>query len=315
MLPESLEAFSDEFSKIAEEEGVRRNRWAAPVGALGGAALAAAGIAASRPALRAHVAAEARGLGRKGGVFAAENAAALPIQVQDHARQVAEHLWSKGIDPSKARIAIAGTGGTGKSSLARGLAERLGMNVQSLDHQGQSFTGRDLGKYVAKNPIQPGTIAEQTHLLSQVSPHQFDATIHIEKPIEEIQKQILSRGRHAGQLDLYDYPKLQNTIGQAFKGAPGEPTMVVPGIHVKTSPVAAGAAIPSRKDNRKWENKVHKAVGNGRPMVGGVVPYVNKTNVGVGAGAIAGGATAGGMLGKRLAQPKQEEPSDPPKPL
>jgi hypothetical protein len=301
-----LSSFTDEVVKIAEETG---GGWAVPAGVLGGATLAAGGLAAARPALRAHVLADLKSLGR-GGAHAVDRAKGLPQAVLDNAKQVGEHLRSKGLDPAQARIAISGTGGTGKSSLARGLGEHLGMKPMFLDDAGKSLKGRDLTKYVRDNPIGPGTIAEQTHLLTQVDPSKFDAIIHIEKPMRNVKKQILERGRGAGQLDLYDYDKLHKTIQTAFKTTAGEAATPVPGVHVKMRPdggfkaeQALGGRLRQKgKDpsGMSREKQVITAAGGSTPMLGGVLPYVKKQNIVAAGGIVGGGGAAGGLAAQRL---------------
>lgn len=311
-----ISSFADEVVKIAEETG---GRWAVPAGVLGGAALAAGGLAAARPALRAHALADLKSIGR-GGAHAVDRAKELPQAVVDNARQVAEHLRSKGLDPSQARIAISGTGGTGKSSLARGLGQHLGMKPLFLDDAGKSIKGRDLTKYVRDNPIGPGTIAEQTHLLTQVDPSKFDAIIHIEKPMNKVKKQILDRGRGAGQLDLYDYDKLHKTIQTAFKTTAGEAATPVPGVHVKMRPsegFKADEALATQlrqkgKDPSKMsrEKQVITAASGNTPLLGGVLPYVKKKNIVAAGGIVGGGGAAGGLAAQRLARSRNEIRND-----
>jgi hypothetical protein len=303
-------AFLNELTKLAEETGSSSaRRYGLPAaGVLGGAALAAAGLAAGRPALRAHFANDIKALLSGTSGHTLDRAKTLPPQALETARGVATYLKAHGLDPFKHRIGISATGGTGKSTLAKGLSKELGMGVLHLDDVGKSISGRDLTKHVRNHPIQPGLIAEQTHLLNQVDPNRFDAIIHLEKPYDVIEKQILKRGRGAGQLDVYDYKKLHKAIRTAFDATAGQAHEVAPGIRVKMrgpegfqaeqllGTELRNAGIDPSDMTRQQQVL---SLSTGRRQTGtGLLPYVKVRNVGVGAGTLGLGG-AGGYVASR----------------
>jgi len=320
-------SFFDELEKIADEVAPPPDQphysWLKTIGAgLGAGALGAGAFALSRPGMRRQMLYDLKHLGAKGGGHAVERAKALPQQAIDEAKQVADFLRSKGIDPKTARIGISGTGGTGKTTLARGLSEHLGMNPLMMDDVGKSISGRDLTSYVRKNPIAPGTVAEQTHLLHQVDPDKFDAIIRVHKPMEQVKQQLLDRGRGAQQLDLYDYDRLHKTIETAFKGTAGEVHDVLPHVQIKFRPEGGfqGQQILSDMARAKGvdptgikrRSELAYAAAHGKKSVTpGILPYVRMGNVGAGVGITAGAGLGGGMLAHHLQKPSQPQPAQP----
>lgn len=146
----------------------------------------------------------------------------IPPVVIAEAKQIASHLRKQGINPRKARIAVTGAGGTGKSTLSRALAQEMRMGHNALDdvtkvrRKGLSWT-RDFSKVdFARN-----TIHEQSHLLTEVSPDRFDAVIHLEAPANQVKKRLLKRKRGAYQGELWDYIKTQKVLREAADSAGG----------------------------------------------------------------------------------------------
>ena len=283
-----------------------------PAAIAGGGLLAAGGLTAARPALRAEARAFFKGLGRGGG-RAVENSLGMPPVVREHAELIAKELAARGIDPRTARIGISATGGTGKSTLARALSDRLGMTHKILDDHGHSLAGRDLAKYVRDNPLPPGTIAEQTHLLNQVDPEQFDLMVKLRKPMEAIKSQILRRGRGATQLEAYDYDKLQKAIDTAFDTTRGAVLQPAEHIQMKFRPpegyqastllgdkVRQQGLDPTEMDRQR---QVLSAT-TGKLELRGVWPYIRAKNLGAGAGIVAGGAALGGFGASALSDEK-----------
>ena len=280
---------------------------------LGAAALTAGILTASRPALRKNLAAYVKGLGR-GGSPGLEHSSKLPQSVRQQSRDIAVYLQSKGIDPAKARIGISGTGGAGKSTLARGIADELGMRTKTLDDVARNAQGRDFTRYFKKNPVPAGYIAEQTHLLTQVDPDKFDAIIRVHKPMSTIQQQILSRGRGAAQLDVYNYEHLGESIRTAFEATRGKVKSISSNIDIKVKPdggfragselnkrvMARGLSVPSGASR---EDLVYAATRGHMPLGGGVVPYIRKGRIAGAVGAIgasgAGGSYAANQAWKR----------------
>jgi hypothetical protein len=123
------------------------------MGTLVGAAVGAGAGAASTPVLRMPIAhgmaslmelsdnpflhAEARNL-RQSGSLSEEAHHEGPSEeakqkLRAAARKIRERLEAAGLDPSKARVAISGTGGTGKSTLAKEIARSMGLKYQGLE--------------------------------------------------------------------------------------------------------------------------------------------------------------------------------------
>lgn len=287
--------------------------------ALGGGALMGGGLyTLSRPGLRAEAIAALRGLGKGGARAVSEKQPLHPVAVEN-ARAIAKQLRAAGIDPKKARIGVGATGGTGKSTLAKALSKELGMDVNDLDLIGSSIPkGRDIPKYLKKNPLKQGVIAEQSHLLTQVNPEQFDVMVHLEKPYEQIEKQILKRGRGAKQIEFYDYPKMGKVIREAFEGSKGDVQEVAPGVRFKIRPKEGWGAedILRAKAKQKGvelpegvtrEQLVHAAATGELPTVGGILPYVRGKRIGALSGSVAGGAGLAGT-GAYLHETKPKQP-------
>ncbi len=288
-----------------------RHRAMVAAAGLGAAGLAAATIIGARPALRKQFLAEIKALG-KGGGHALERQSSLPQQAVDQARQVAMTLRAQGIDPATARIAVSGTGGTGKTTLTRALSQELGMTPLMMDDVGKSMSGRDLVSWVKKNPIRRGVIAEQTHLLSQVDPDKFDAVIRVHKPMSQVKKQILDRGRGAAQLEGYDYDKLNRSITTAFDNLGAEKITPVTGIDIKIKPGTgfgadqmlrrAAEAKGVKTEGLSRHGLVLAAANGKRPTGGGVIPYFRKGRMALGAGVVGGAGVGGAAVANRLGQ-------------
>jgi hypothetical protein len=310
-----------ELEKLAEDVEAPRPsilRRAAPVAAgLGaGALLSAGGLIAARPALRAHFLSDIRSIGRGGG-HAVERAQPIPEEARTLAKNVANKLRELGIDPKRHTVAISATGGTGKSTLAKGLHDELQLagGIHNLDDNGRTLSGRDLSKYVRDNPVVPGGLYEQTHLTRQVDPENFDYVLHLEKPWQDIESQILNRGRGAAQIEAYDYPKLQKNIRAAFDTLGGEHHEVAPGVFLKAKPKEGwGAAerLSSELQQRGIDptglSREHQILSltEGKRLTGhGMLPFLRKKRLAAGAGIVgagaAGGAVGGKLLGDRLA--------------
>jgi len=311
------ESCRSELQKIAVEKpswfSTHLPAVTAMAGGLMGAAAIGAGLLAKSPAARAHLLADFSALG-KGGGHAVDRAKSLPAAVMTHANAVASYLHTQGIDPKKARIAVVGTGGTGKSSLAKGLGKAFGMDVLHLDDAGRSIHGRDLAKYVRKNAIPAGVIAEQAHLLNQVDPAKFDAIIHIQKPMSDVKSQILKRGRGAMQLEVYDYDKLHRNITRAFDATAGAAQHVVKpsassvtSIRVKIQP--GSGFVADQKLNQQLrqlgvnaseltrEQKIMSIDAGKRVTSRGVLPYLRAGRIAGAAGLVGAGTTAGTVGG------------------
>jgi len=210
-------------------------------GALGGAVvgsvLAAGGLIAASPAMRAQFLSKMRAF--RSGRFTelGHEWGELPEATRRGAGSIAGKLRAAGFDPQKQSIGIAGTGGTGKSTLAKALAAELGMQHRNLDETaysgGMGLHGFRIHKVLRRSPIQPGTIAEQTLLLNQIDPDAFGAIVHLERPVKQIHQNMLRRGRGAFQVDYVDTAKEQQAIRQAFDSTVGTAQNIGPDLRLK----------------------------------------------------------------------------------
>jgi len=205
------------------------------LGAGVGAALGGLAFLARNPMFRKHVLHSVSSALKRSSPVVKEMRGKIPESAIKDAKEVARVLKEKGIDPSTARIAVAGTGGTGKTTFSRALGKELGMKNFHLD--GYYKNGRDLPQFLKNTGGLPrGSVAEQTHLLSQVEPDTFDAIIRLSKPMNKVKSQLSSRNRGAYQWELYDYPKVHEAIRASFNNTKGAATKVREGIELKVKP-------------------------------------------------------------------------------
>jgi len=128
-----------------------------------------------------------------------------------NAEAVAGLFREKGFVPH--RLAVDGIPGSGKSSLAKALAERLGMDAVCLDHQDMDQP-RDLARSNA--------IYEHHRLLRTQEIEVFDAIIYIDEPVDVVRERILRRKRGGYLVEILDYDLLKRIGDEAFFRAAGE---------------------------------------------------------------------------------------------
>lgn len=160
-----------------------------------------------------------------------------PQELIRGARRTAQELLAAGVDPSKARIAIAGTGGTGKSTLAKELARELKMKHRDLDWEVPSSKHLS-GLATAQKELKlgKGEILEQIHLINNLDPDKFDALIRVHKPLPVVRKQLLQRGRGAMQGSFTDYPKLHASVQKGFEATKGRVIRPAKDVDLKIKP-------------------------------------------------------------------------------
>ncbi len=140
--------------------------------------------------------------------------------VEEQAEGIARVLRERDIVPD--RLGIDGVPGSGKSSLASALAERLDMEWESLDYQDLGLRGI-LGR--------KRTIYEHYRLFRTQDVDAFDAIVYIDEPVELSRAKVRGRGRGLVLAAILDYDRLKKIGELAFDVCDGEPVSV-PGGHV-----------------------------------------------------------------------------------
>jgi hypothetical protein len=160
-----------------------------------------------------------------------------PEALRPHVQNLVSQLTEQGVDPATARIAVSGTGGTGKSTLARMLSEEMGMDHVEMDPLVRSLIPKNrMEKYFEHSPPKPGTIYEQIRVLAETDPDRFDAIVHLERPASEIYHSLMQRGRAAWQMAVKDYPQTQALLREAFEATEGAPININDTIRAKVKP-------------------------------------------------------------------------------
>lgn len=217
-----------EYSALDDKakQDLKRKRKLAVGGALGGAALGLGLGLLSRRGIRARTQYDIKALFSRGPKKDPSLSEALPKEAVRDAKRVIRALRAAGLNPAKARIGLSGTPGTGKTTLARAIAEQTGMSHRKLRVGTVSERKGGHDRVLELNPVKPGTIVEQTHLLTQAKPEKFDAIIRLDRPTQAIRAGLFKRKRGAHQADLYDYDKLRRDIAVGFNTAKGNVKVV-----------------------------------------------------------------------------------------
>jgi hypothetical protein len=293
--------------EVAEEHdrGILRRVAPAAIGLGAGTLLSAGGLIAATPALRSEFLYRLRSLGA-----GKQNFRKVPNEAKVLSKKVADKLRELGVDPTRHRVAISGLGGSGKTTLAKGLHEelRFANGPQNLDWLPLSIIGRR----VDRAKIIPGAVYEQTHVLRQADPEDFDYVVHLDKPQSELEARLMQRGR-AGASHFLNYDKLRDSLRVAFGALGGELHEIEPGVYLKARPASGWGAADRLK--RKLVEKGIDPTGlsreqqilslvEGRRATGrGALPYIRHDRLATGAGVIGtgaiGGAIGGEVLGNR----------------
>lgn len=139
----------------------------------------------------------------------------LPEEVIRQAKAIESIFDEQRVIPD--RIAIDGTPGSGKTTLARALAQRLDMEFICLDHQNM-----DAKISFVKAPA----IYEHHRLLRTQNIDCFDAIIYIDQPVEISKENILQRERGAYLVDVMNFDLLKRIGEKAFALANGAETCI-----------------------------------------------------------------------------------------
>lgn len=165
---------------------------------------------------------------------------ALPDQAVEHAAAIHHTLLQHGLDPTTMRIGIDAPPGSGKTTLARALAQHTGMRHYGLDWEpGNAWKSTiGLGRNVEKMPHAPraGEILEHYLLNRTHDPELFDAQIHIRKDPKAIREQLTRRGNAAYIGDTMDLDKSLGVADLGFDTLGGEAIDVGDGVQLKLRP-------------------------------------------------------------------------------
>jgi len=134
---------------------------------------------------------------------------------------IADLIRTKGLSPN--RIAVDGIPGSGKSSLAKTLGDRLKMTVECLDY-------KKIDKPVSFSKNQ--TIFEHHRLFRTQELDHFQIIIYIDEPVEIAKDRILKRKRDAFMIDILNFDKLKRIGDKAFSLTDGK-AISIPDSYVK----------------------------------------------------------------------------------
>ncbi len=176
----------------------------------------------------------------KGSTEEQDKTNALPPQAMGHAEAIHQALISRGLDPATMRIGVDAPPGSGKTTLARALAQRAGMKHYGLDWEpGNAWKSTiGLGRNVEKMPHAPraGEILEHYLLNRTHDPDLFDAQIHIRRDPKVIREQLNRRGNAAYIGDMMDLDKSLGVADLGFDTLGGELVDIGDGIQLKLRP-------------------------------------------------------------------------------
>jgi hypothetical protein len=164
----------------------------------------------------------------------------LPAPALAHADKIHQALLAHGLDPATLRMGIDAPPGSGKTTLARAVAQRAGMKHYGLDWEPGNWwkSTVGMGRNMEKMPRAPkaGEILEHYMLGRTYDPEMFDAMVHIRRDPEVIKQQLRSRGNAAYISDMMDLDKSLGVAAKGFDTLGGETVDIGDGVQLKMRP-------------------------------------------------------------------------------
>lgn len=164
----------------------------------------------------------------------------LPEGALHQADAIHQALLAHGLDPRTMRIGIDAPPGSGKTTLARALAQQTGMSNYGLDWEpGNAWKSTiGLGRNIEKMPHAPraGEIMEHYLLNRTHDPELFDAQIHLKRDPALIRQQLTHRGNAAYIGDMMDLDKSLGVADLGFDTLGGETIDLGDGTMMKLRP-------------------------------------------------------------------------------
>lgn len=198
-----------------------------------------AGMLATKPGIQSNIHNLMSG---KGTTQEQDLSGEIPEPVMQQAQAIHQHLVSRGLDPRAMRIGIDAPPGSGKTTLARALANQTGMSHYGLDWEpGNAWKSTiGLGRNVEKMPHAPraGEIMEHYLLNRTHDPELFDAQIHLKRDPDVIRQQLNRRGNAAYISDLMDLDKSLGVADLGFDTLEGDTIDLGNGTVMKLRPHA-----------------------------------------------------------------------------
>jgi hypothetical protein len=148
-----------------------------------------------------------------------------PGEAAATAERIARELHGRGIRPL--RLAVDGLPGSGKTTLAAELAERLGLEPVSLEHVDMTRP-QDLSR--------ARIIVEHHRLLRTQDLDGFDALVYIDLPVAEILARLHRRERGAFLAALFDFEQMKRIGDLAFRVCDGRSVAIGGGVSLKLRP-------------------------------------------------------------------------------